>query len=558
MTHTIRLHKSAAIVGLLALLAGVLLFFVGAQQFVSAASSLSGGATFGPGHVILVSDLSDNPENTANDWSAVSFDDADGIMLSQLAELSAEFNVLDNNCGGGSPRFQVGLTNGVNSGNISLYFGTEPNYDQCPQNVWDSTGNLLNGVRKLDTSQLPGGTFYDTYAHALSAYGAYTITGISIAVDAGWSAVASGGDNEQTVLIDNVKISKFQSTTYEFSTPPPPPPTPVTVTIIKYIDGVHATAGNADSLSFPMNASWDAANIGAGSGSFALSTTGFNNPNAYEATTVSMDSGAEYSLSEDVTGPNVGASCADGKPFALAGYSTGASEAAAAAATPSGTAPALTNITSDTYIIVWNADCTPVVPPPPANACATPTVAPPGYTLQTGTAGNDNVTIAPFTMFVGVTGTDTVNGPAAGNYIVCTGAGNDTITLGDGDFTISANTGNNSITVGNGTGYISTGSANDRIKTGNGVQTIEAGNGNNTIETGDGDKTVTTGPGLDRITTGGGNDTINAGNGINTVNAGAGDDSVTTGASNDTVDGGPGTDTCSVGGGSNSVSNCEL
>lgn len=44
----------------------------------------------------------------------------------------------------------------------------------------------------------------------------------------------------------------------------PPAPDMVTVTIDKFIDGVQATATNADSASFPMNATWDAANIGAG------------------------------------------------------------------------------------------------------------------------------------------------------------------------------------------------------------------------------------------------------------------------------------------------------
>lgn len=445
-------------------------------------------------------------------------------------------------------------------------------------------------------------------------------------------------------LIDNVSLT---SSTQE------PAPTEVTVTIVKYVDGAHATAENAQGLSFPMDASWSDTGFGDGNGSFALSTVGFNNPNAYEATTADMDAGANYSVSEDTTEANVGASCADGKPYALSGYSVGASELDAASA-PTSTSASLTDIASDMVIIVWNDTCgatltlektvvndndgtsldtdwtlsasgpTPLsgvegnasvtnapvlpgtydlseagpagytasawvctggiqvdddtvtiadgenvictitndddvtVPPPPANACATPGVAPAGYTLQNGTAGNDSVTIAPFTMFVGISGNDIVNGPADGNYIVCTGNGNDAVTLGNGDFTIHAGNGNNTIETGDGDGVITTGAANDTITTGNGVQTITAGNGINTIETGDGDKTVTTGNSIDRITTGAGNDVISAGNGNNIINAGAGNDTVTTGGANDNVNGGPDTDTCSVGGGLNSVVNCEL
>jgi Ca2+-binding RTX toxin-like protein len=431
----------------------------------------------------------------------------------------------------------------------------------------------------------------------------------------------------------------------------------VTVSIVKYIDGTHANATSANSLPFPMGASWAATNIGAGSGSFTLSTTGFNNPNPYEATTADMTSGASYSLAEDLSGSNVGASCAEGKPFALVGYTVGDSELDAAGATPTTTPPTLTAITTDKYIIVWNTKCVtsltlqktvindeggteldtawtlsasgptplsgiegnasvtnapviagtynlsetgpagyaasawvctggnqtdsdtveiasgesvtcvitnddiaapPVVPPPPANACATPGSAPVGYTLQTGTNGNDTVTIAPFTMFVGLNGTDIVNGPAVGNYIVCTGNGNDTITLGNGGFTISAGNGNNVITVGNGDGYLSTSNGNDRITTGDGVQTIIGGSGNNVIQTGNGNKTVTTGPAIDRITTGSGNDVINAGGGINTIQSGSGNDTVTTGTASDTIDGGPGTDTCNAGSGApNSLTGCE-
>jgi len=446
-------------------------------------------------------------------------------------------------------------------------------------------------------------------------------------------------------LIDNVELSSST-----------PAPVTETVTIVKYIDGVHATAGNADSLSFPMDVSWANAGFADGSGSFALSTSGFNNPNPYEATTADMSSGADYSLEEDLSALNVGASCSEGKPFALVGYTTGDTEVGAAGETPSLTPPSLIGITTDKFIIVWNEKCEttltlekvvvnddtgssvdidwtlfasgptpasgvegdasitnavvtpgtydlsesgpagydasawvctggtqtdddtveiaagdhvvcvitnddtagpPVVLPPPANACDTPGSAPAGYTLQTGTVGTDFVTIAPFTMFVGLDGYDTVNGPADGNYIVCTGNKTDKITLGNGDFTISAGDGYNVIVTGNGDGYIESGDSADTITTGDGVQTIHAGDGYNKIETGDGNKTVTAGIKSDQIKTGSGNDVIDAGAGYNKIISGAGNDSITTGADNDNIDGGDDFDTCNGGGGYDSIVNCE-
>lgn len=121
----------------------------------------------------------------------------------------------------------------------------------------------------------------------------------------------------------------------------------VAVTIHKYIDGSKATAQSADSLSFPMNASWDG-----GSGSYALSAE-----NSYEAQTSEMDQGADYSTHEVVSGANVGASCTDGKPFALKGYSTGSTLAAAKDASMSSSSPSFTNLNSDRYVIVWNESC---------------------------------------------------------------------------------------------------------------------------------------------------------------------------------------------------------
>jgi len=134
-------------------------------------------------------------------------------------------------------------------------------------------------------------------------------------------------------------------------------PETVTVTIDKYIDGVQATALTASSSSFGMSATWDAENIGAGTGTFALTPTGFNSANPYEAVTADMTSGASYSTNEIVDGTTVGATCASGTPFALTGYSVGDTLAAAASNTPTLTAPAFTGITSDKYVIVHNRAC---------------------------------------------------------------------------------------------------------------------------------------------------------------------------------------------------------
>lgn len=156
----------------------------------------------------------------------------------------------------------------------------------------------------------------------------------------------------------NVGGTWYPGEVLSFSTSPEDAdPATVKVTIVKYVDSVAATGANANNTDFLMNASWDAENIGAGSGQYSLSETGSNNPNPYQATTTDMTSGADYSTSEVSDSDIVALSCDGDEPYALNGYSTGDTLAAAAAATPTMTAPSFTNLTSDKFVIVWNDDC---------------------------------------------------------------------------------------------------------------------------------------------------------------------------------------------------------
>jgi hypothetical protein len=96
------------------------------------------------------------------------------------------------------------LTTGIK--NIFVYLGTPPSYT-CTAGVWHVSGDLLTPESLVDTSQL-GGTFYDTWANALTQYGTLAVTSIQIVADGAW---AVGGT--QTVLVDNVMIN---GTTFTF------------------------------------------------------------------------------------------------------------------------------------------------------------------------------------------------------------------------------------------------------------------------------------------------------------------------------------------------------
>ncbi len=389
----------------------------------------------------------------------------------------------------------------------------------------------------------------------------------------------------------------------------------VTVTIDKFIDGHMATAASADSMAFPMASSWVTTNIASGSGTYSLAPTGFNSNNPYEAVTAQMNNGASYTTNEVTTGNTVvGASCAANEPYALVGYSWGTSLANAEAMTPSLTAPNLTNMTHNEYVIVWNKAClaSPTLLTPP-NGTATTTAGLTGtswsavtdpaggitYVYQSSNSSAQNpdgsfttpaFTSGPLT----ATNEPTPNTPA-GNYwwhVQAKDADGNvspwstvwTFTVQNGPsappanacstpntapagYTIKKGTaGNPTVTLSPFTMYVGmagnpkiTGAAGDYIVClSNGNATVNLGDGSDTIATGNGNETITVGSGgsgSSTITTGNGNSTIKSTDtGNQTVTTGNGNNRITTGSGNDTISAGNGNQTINAGAGTDSCS----
>ncbi|MBZ5583614.1 MAG: hypothetical protein LAQ30_15675 [Acidobacteriia bacterium] len=179
-----------------------------AMAVVGAGYTLFGGAAYVmPGNASnRAVQLTSNTANatTADDYSGIDFAVPAGMKFSDVAKLSTDYNFTHNSCGGGSPRFQINVVTPSNvTKNVFVYIGPAPSYTNCTTNLWTSTGNLVAPGNFLDTGQLDGGTFYDTFAAADTKYGAYPVTGIQLVVDASWFFT----DGTQTVLVDNVMIN---------------------------------------------------------------------------------------------------------------------------------------------------------------------------------------------------------------------------------------------------------------------------------------------------------------------------------------------------------------
>jgi hypothetical protein len=134
--------------------------------------------------------------STGSTFSGINFDIPAGTTFDNIQNLGTDYDFTAGSCGGGSPRFQINM-GGVNA---FVYIGPPPNWTGCLANVWTSSGNLATPAGFIDTSQLPGGTQYDTFAAADLKYGTMAVTGIQLVADAGWLF------GTQTVLVDNVQI----------------------------------------------------------------------------------------------------------------------------------------------------------------------------------------------------------------------------------------------------------------------------------------------------------------------------------------------------------------
>lgn len=132
-----------------------------------------------------------------------------GDTLDQLTNLATDYYVKSGCFGGGSPRFQIDMSNGEN---IFVYLGTPPAFNDCPPpDTWLTTGNLASDSAgpRWDTSQLCPGTFYNTYSGAVTCADTLglTINAVFLITDGGWSGNNAGGEAGQTFLFRNIETN---------------------------------------------------------------------------------------------------------------------------------------------------------------------------------------------------------------------------------------------------------------------------------------------------------------------------------------------------------------
>lgn len=172
----------------------------------AATGTLYGSATVEGDHVKIVSDVSDAV--ATNDFGGIRLTGTGVTTFASLTTLSAQFNVTDDSCQLGSPRFELDFAGTTN--NVFVYLGTVDagNY-VCAPNTWLSTGNLIGSTDlRFDLTKF-GGPFYGTYAQALALVGGLALEEVRFVVDGG----NPSGDKEQTVLVKQIVVN---STTFSW------------------------------------------------------------------------------------------------------------------------------------------------------------------------------------------------------------------------------------------------------------------------------------------------------------------------------------------------------
>jgi hypothetical protein len=176
-------------------------------SFFGNASLVSGG---NPGNAAqLVSDVT-----AVDPFAGVDVSPSSPIAWADLDTLSVDYNVTDDDCGGGSPIFYLGVDTNADTaadGYVRIALGPSPFFTDCATG-WQTDGNLI-GLEdgRYDYSNF-GGSPFTGYSGAPASVQAGDVVEAFVVVDGYWNAAATGGDGEQTVLVDNLNVNGHVTT----------------------------------------------------------------------------------------------------------------------------------------------------------------------------------------------------------------------------------------------------------------------------------------------------------------------------------------------------------
>lgn len=140
--------------------------------------------------------------NPDNDFSFLSFTPASPLTFGDVTRLASNYAFTTGDCHAGSLRWQV-RTDDTHA--VFIYYGAAPSFASCTGLDGQVNTNLIGQPDlRYDTSQYAGGTFYDSYAHALTLVGSTPILRASLVLDSGFA-----GDQRLTLNSATVNNDTF-------------------------------------------------------------------------------------------------------------------------------------------------------------------------------------------------------------------------------------------------------------------------------------------------------------------------------------------------------------
>jgi hypothetical protein len=107
----------------------------------------------------------------------------DAMTLADIGKLSTTYDFTTGDCGGGSLRWEIGLSTGKA---IFVYYGALPNFTDCTTANQSGVNMVTLSDARVDTSQIDN-VFYNTWQNALTLAGGTSVDYIALVIDSFWS-----------------------------------------------------------------------------------------------------------------------------------------------------------------------------------------------------------------------------------------------------------------------------------------------------------------------------------------------------------------------------------
>ncbi|MHC4675312.1 MAG: choice-of-anchor W domain-containing protein, partial [Planctomycetota bacterium] len=157
-------------------------------------------------------------------WGSVLFKPPEPMTFNDVNELSADFNMTEGSFRDGSPRFSVLIdwndSHIIDEGDeyALIYWGTHPDFNDCPEPDWYNTGNLYDADpndHRVNLLQF-GGPFYSTIEEAKNRFGDKEVLEVILVLDGSWMY-------NQVMLVDNIKVNRYTYNAYPLGPEPGEP-----------------------------------------------------------------------------------------------------------------------------------------------------------------------------------------------------------------------------------------------------------------------------------------------------------------------------------------------